>query len=450
MTKKFNLSMKSLVNGSETQRLKTLRSVSSLLLVLGISIAGAKASAEPISPKFYGDYLGLSFSSIENGGTFEESLISLIVDKNGLHRTQFVDKYSFHVTYSSEWLIDVRDSETLSGWFPERTYGNRELLAIRQSPQSDLAQRILEHIPKYSFRRLEFRLKNLLRGRLTDLDMIENLGEGIPATLGVFTKKDKKEKAERRLKNAYEFYKRALAKGAPDERGRSWVHPIDLSEDLRDLADPKISINSKFEILRNAQYGMATGTPEEIAERVAVLDFAITKSNEPLLISGGLTTAKVGARVGAMAAIVASALEASLDRFARGSLYWNEHEIIEEAVGASAVQLFEAHRLLGAAAQIQKRFGTTDIKTIHATTLGRISAEDANLLNEFVEAQVANAKRGYSLEDVDRLTAALEKVKSFPGFPDKPFLGTALDVEKALRDYPQSQLCSLRLGGQSL
>jgi hypothetical protein len=399
--------------------------------------------AASVDSKFFGNYVGLSFDAVQSGASFEDSEIRIIVDKDGLHRTQVVEGRSFEVTYSSDWLINVRDSETLSRWFPKRTFGGTDYLAIRQSPNSELAQSILQYVPTFSFMGIASRLANFAYRSRFRMHVYEFLGEGMPVPLAVFTKSDTKGKAEQGLKSLYDkmIAEMAAEKSDTAKQSYDWLLKINFEEDSKTLRSQEASFESKKSVIDRAEHNLWTGTPEQIAERVSLFKYAIQDSGDPKLIVYALNKSELGARVGGMAGVVASALEASVNREIHQTQYYNESEIIHSAVEAVTVQLYEAHKQHKVLGSLQQRFGTRDIAQIYSKTNGKISADDAELLAELRSGQGKNVGREYSVQNLEHLTEVLESTKSFLKLPDR----TSMTLERALQDYHNPYDCGALL-----
>lgn len=334
-------------------------------------------------------YIGFNPLAASRGASLEESRVQFSLDGNGITLLQPVAVggavYNFSVHYSPEWAFHLK------GW------GVDECLALRQHRTSNLAQLIFCFTPRFSFAK-------------HDVTMI--LGEGMPVPLGVFVRQGK---GLGTLAGLYTKEYRPAPKQAVEQ---SWLVPIDVKAGkiIMTVGDRE----AKIKFLRDAEVNMWTGSTSEIQKRLEFAGVGLADPDPSVQIAA-LSMFELSGRVTGGVALVADVLKR------HQSL---RHDVLEKALSAAACLLYETYYFNKERFELAAQFGTTDIAAIHKSSGGRLTPEQAKLVEEV--ARPITPERTWTREHQELLLGVIARVLA-----ESPSLSdyARKEGERALRDY---------------
>lgn len=363
-----------------------------LFLMLVFLVACVPASRKT---RNHGNYVGISPILASQGVSFEESRVAFSIDQNGivLDTTVISDNkpLEFKVHFTPEWIF------SLQGW------GVEKCLSVRQHKTSNLAQLIFcftEDFPETK--------KKTNR----DFDIKMMLGEGMPASLGVFVRTGNPNVGSRVRKLYGAYYKPKV-----EQEKYNWLNVVDISEARKVMRSTDTYL--KIEVLKNATHNMWICTDQEIKDRLELVAMGLEDS-DPEVQKQALDTFSVGGRVIGGVDLVANFLRKTNLR----------DDVLVAGLEAATYLLYEAHKFNSDVALLQKDFGTTDPETIQKKTNGLISPDQYDLLNKVCQ-KVPQTR--WTLEHQVALTNAITQAISDNTKVSPEALKVAV---RALKEYP--------------
>ncbi|MBI4158586.1 MAG: hypothetical protein HY505_03155 [Candidatus Yanofskybacteria bacterium] len=363
-----------------------------VFLILVFAIACVLA---PRKTENYGHYVGISPIAASQGASYEESQVAFSVDQNGIILDTTVvsenKPLAFKVHFTPEWIF------SLQGW------GVEKCLSVRQHKTSKLAQLIFcftEDFPETKKKAdLNF-----------DVEMM--LGEGMPASLGLFVRTGNPNVGSR-VRGLYDTY----YKPKTEEASHSWLSLVDIVEARKVMKST--DKYRKIEVLRNSTQNMWTGTDQEIKDRLELVAQGL-EDPSPEIQKQALDTFSVSGRVVGGVDLVVNFLRKTNLR----------DDVSVAGLEAATYLLYEAHKFNSDVALLQKDFGTTDPETIQKKTNGLISPDQYDVVNKVCQ-QVPQTR--WTLEHQVALTNAITQAVS----DQTKISPEALKVAtRALKEYP--------------
>ncbi len=343
------------------------RTLLALLGVSGLFMALPKlaVAAAITNKKLYGTYVGLSPILVSQGSSYEEAYVRFSLSNNGivLWQTLTVDgtPLNFQVNFTSEWI-----TVPIKGW------GVDDGIAVRQHVDSKLAQLIFLFPPQ-------------IKG---DFDAVMILGEGMPAVLGTFIRK---ERGDAMLRKYYtETYKPRVA-----EEQIRWLKPVDMVQAEEVMRSGEVY--QKVQVLKDVEHNLWTGTEQEIAERLSLIERGINDPSSRVQHQA-LNAFVLGGRVTGGVELVVLALK-------RYKML--EPAVLEEAMDAAACLLYETYYYNKDVEEVRSSFGTTDVRAVRVKTGGKVTPEEFESLKHIVDTP---ASRRWTMEQQKDLRDGISAV----------------------------------------
>src|SRR3989344_7748295 len=215
-----------------------------VFFMLVFLVAWALASQKT---KNHGHYVGISPILASRGASYEESQVAFSVDQNGIVLDTTVvsenKPLEFKVHFTPEWIF------SLQGW------GVEKCLSVRQHKTSTLAQLIFcftDDFPK----------AKKASGQDFDVEMM--LGEGMPASLGLFVRTGNPN-VRSRVRGLYDLY----YKPKVEEKSQRWLSSVDIPEARKVMRST--DSYRKIQVLKTATNNLWTGTDQEIKARLELV-----------------------------------------------------------------------------------------------------------------------------------------------------------------------------------
>lgn len=355
------------------------------LIAIALMSTAAFAS-DGIPDRYYGTYTGVSPILVTRGANYEESQVGFRVEQEGIFWPTNIEGKVFKIFYPNSWLIDVKKSETLRGWFPDSVTSTR--WAIRQSQSSEAAQIIIDFS--------EAKIGN------TPFQATAILGEGMPVSLGVFVSEEGLT-AEDVANRTRSLFGAIRSEGVEEVSRERYNHLIDLNlEEARRTMETG-EASAKVSVIQKAGHNLWTGLDAEIDERIELIELGL-RSNSPAVQEEALNVFILGGRVTDGVSLVVAFLENAI----QGSRRF-QGAVLDKSVDAAVVLLYESHRHLERLAELRSKFGTIDIGLIHEKTGGIISAADADAIQYLTEER--STKRSWTTEHFLELRRVLSLIK---------------------------------------
>ena len=346
--------------------------------------------------KNHGHYVGISPILASRGASYEESQVAFSVDQNGIVLDTTVvsenKPLEFKVHFTPEWIF------SLQGWEVEKC------LSVRQHETSKLAQLIFcftEDFPETK--------------KKTDLnfDVEMMLGEGMPASLGLFVRTGNPNVGSR-VRGLYDAYYKPKA----EEANHSWLSQVDIAEARKVMRSTSTDQYRKIEVLKNATQNMWTGTDQEIKDRLELVAQGL-EDPSPEVQKQALDTFSVSGRV-------IGGVDLVVNFFSKANL---RDDVSVAGLEAATYLLYEAHKFNSDVALLQKDFGTTDPEMIQKKSNGLISPDQYDVLNKVCQ-QVPQTR--WTVEHQIALTNAITRAASDPTKVSPEALKVAT---RALKEY---------------
>ena len=345
--------------------------------------------------KNYGHYVGISPILASRGASYEESQVAFSVDQNGIVLDTTVvsenKPLEFKVHFTPEWIF------SLQGW------GVEKCLSVRQHKTSTLAQLIFcftDDFPK----------AKKMSGQDFDVEMM--LGEGMPASLGLFVRTGNPN-VRSRVRGLYDLY----YKPKVEEKSQRWLSSVDIPEARKVMRST--DSYRKIQVLKTATNNLWTGTDQEIKDRLELVAQGL-EDPSPEVQKQSLDTFTIGGRVIGGVDLVVNFLRKTNLR----------DDVLVAGLEAATYLLYEAHSFNSDVALLQKDFGTTNPEEIHKTTNGLISPDQYDILNKVCQ-QVPQTR--WTLEHQVALTNAISQAVQDSDHVSQKALEVAA---RALKEYP--------------
>jgi hypothetical protein len=340
----------------------------------------------PVKIPKAGEFIGISPLLIRDGASLEDSYVSFSMDGDGVvirpaKSSEESEQPKFGVHYSDRWIKD---------------HGNCR--AIKQNPKSNLASYII-----------------CFEDNGTKAEMI--LGEGMPATLGVYKKvRGDASKQKEALAQEYAEWRKKL--GNPEKKTaanlNAWMS--DLISIPKSLTVEKLKAMSEFERISTMYKVISnlwTGTKEEVESRMELIEAGLNDPS-PKAQQKNIMQLQLSGRVTSMIDPIISLLEKPS----------SDEKVHVGSIRMACILLYEADRHNKDAAFIKKAFGTLDLNEIYKKTNGIVEAELEKPLFDYSWNRNRPTLTQWTVADETKIRAALEKL-----LPDST-------AENCLKEYP--------------
>lgn len=318
-----------------------------LLVFVAVSVilplVTCSASAAMITDKkLQGAYVGLNPILVSQGASYEESIVRFSMDDSGIVLEQRItadgSAFSFRIGFTRDWIT-----------IPVKGWGVDDGIAIRQELTTPLAQLIFLFPP---------RVKD-------GFDAVMILGEGVPAPLGVFVREGM---GDARLRK---FYADEFRPRMSDAR-ESWLKPINVARAEEVMRSGMV--REKTQLLKDAEHNLWTGTEQEIASRLDLIARGINDHN-PKVQQTALEAFTLGGRVIGGVRLVTDALS-RYDTL--------KPEVLESAMDAATVLLYETYNHNKVLGEVRDVFKTVDVSAVHVLTGGLVTPHQFKALERIV------------------------------------------------------------------
>lgn len=350
-------------------------------------------SAQADESKRYGVYIGTAPLLSMNGAAYDATRVQFVYDKDGIHVTRAFGyggtSLQFTVRYDNSWITRIKN------------WGIDDCPAVRQHKTSTLAQFVL--------------CFHEAKDVATKGDVVMILGEGIPAVLGVYVRREKGDALLRSIHNEH-FRPNTAKKFELDEH----VHPVDLGSLRKKVEDGRLREHDQD--MRSLEAGLWSASNARIDERLQIVKLAVASEDRVTRV-GGLKTFCAGARVKQGIPIVSEVLY----RISVGEE--KDPDVQREAVSATACLLYEVTSTLKQQYELKQRYGTLSLDGIYLRTDGIIDPETAKLLDDVLRERYP--AQAWSDDHHRSLTRSLTKALEYAQLSRE----ARSEAQRALREY---------------